>query len=68
MKPTERLIKEYNSYLNTEDEQQTNFFYNNYRAMRNIILDCNLTTVEELNNLETKALIEWENSLTENAQ
>jgi len=68
MKPIELLKETYKKYLNTEGEPQSWENFVRYSSTKKFAIDCNLTTVEELNNLETKALIEWENSLTENAQ
>lgn len=68
MKPIELLKETYIRYLNTDKESLIELRYDRYRALIPFVIGCNLLTLQEIESMETKALIEWESSLTNSAQ
>ena len=63
MTPIELLQDTYIRYLNTEDEKLIVLRYDRYNAIRAFAMHCGLITIDDIQAMETKILMEWEESL-----
>jgi len=64
MKPIELLKEAYKDILSTDKEIIVELRYDRYNAAKSFAVQAEVLTVAEVETMETKALIEWENSLT----